>query len=280
MPWWRSVDPARRRAFLLTGVKILALTVAGLAAGFGLDRLDAHVGGELLGRVERPELAFVDLPPAVERLGGSDLASVVTDLLDQPWTDPRLCRAMAERLTGVGWIARVHSVRRTGDGRFEVSARYRIPLAMVQQGGEFLLIDGEGVRLPGTYFPDPSWKFIRGVRAGAPVAGERWPGDDLSAGLRLVADLSQEPFAAQIAGVIVENFGGRVAHGRSHIELVSDREGGRIRWGSAPGQEVEENSVEQKLAILRANHRVSGRADSGHQVIDISTFPDRFTVPG
>ena len=129
--WWRSLDPTRRRAIVFGGVKLLALTIAGLAAGFGLDRLDAHVGQRLLDRADRPALTFVDVPPVVARLGGADLASVVSDLLGRPWTDPRLCRAMGERLLGTGWITRLNFVRRTGDGRFEVSARYRMPMAMV-----------------------------------------------------------------------------------------------------------------------------------------------------
>lgn len=258
----------------------MALTAVGLAAGLGLERLDGHVAAEVSAGVTGPELRFIDLPPVVERLGGHDLAAVVSDLLDEPWTDPRLCGAMAARLTAVGWIGRLNFVRRTGDGRFEVSAQYRVPVAMVRQGSEFLLTDAEGTRLPGTYFSDPSWKVIDGVLAGAPVAGERWAGDDLTAGLRLITALAQEPFAEQITGVTVANHGGRVAAGRCHIELTTDREGGRIRWGSAPGHEVEENSVPQKLGILRANYRTTGRADAGRPIIDISTFPDRFSAPG
>lgn len=276
--WWGSLEPERRRSVLLGGAKILALAIVGLAAGLGISRLDAHVGELLLDRVARPELNFIDLPPVVERLGGADLAVVTSDLLDQPWTDPRLCAAMAERLMGTGWIARLNFVRRTGDGRFEVSARYRIPVAMVQVDRRFLLIDPEGVRLPGAYFHEPHWKLIQGVRAGAPAPGEPWVGEDLQAALRLLAAVSAEVFEPQITGVIVENYAGRIAAERSHVELATDRPDGRIRWGSAPGREVEENAVSQKLAILRANYQRTGRADAGHTVIDVSTFPDRFTV--
>ena len=276
--WWRSLEPAWRRSLLIGGAKILALAVGGLAAGLGLSRLDAHVGERLLDDPSRPELTFIDLPPVVERLGGADLAAVTSDLLDQPWTDPRLCPAMGERLTGTGWIARLNFVRRTGDRRFEVSARYRVPVAMVQQDRQFLLIDPDGVRLPGAYFHEPRWKLIQGVRAAPPAPGEAWPGEDLQAALRLLAAVSPEPFEPQISGVIVENYAGRVAAERSHVELATDRPEGRIRWGSAPGLEVEENTVGQKLAILRANFQRTGRADAGHAVIDISTFPDRFTV--
>ena len=46
------------------------------------------------------------------------------------------------------------------------------------------------------------------------------------------------------------------------------------------GFEVEENLAPQKLALLRQNYAQTGRADAGHAVIDISTFPDRFHIPG
>ena len=39
------------------------------------------------------------------------------------------------------------------------------------------------------------------------------------------------------------------------------------------------NSVAEKLAILTENYRQTGRADAGHAVIDISLYPDRFTIP-
>ena len=67
---------------------------------------------------------------------------------------------------------------------------------------------------------------------------------------------------------------------KTNVELATDRAGGRIRWGSAPGLEIEENLPGQKLALLRQNFINTGRADADHPVIDVSTFPDRFTVPG
>lgn len=44
--------------------------------------------------------------------------------------------------------------------------------------------------------------------------------------------------------------------------------------------ELEENGAGQKLVLLRKNYLDTGRADAGHVVIDVSVFPDRFTIPG
>ena len=55
--------------------------------------------------------------------------------------------------------------------------------------------------------------------------------------------------------------------------------GGRIIWGSAPGAEIEENTVAEKLELLRSNYRRFGRADAGRGVIDVSVHPDRIITP-
>jgi len=268
---WRLI---RRATVLLLG---LALATAIVMA---VGRLEAHVQRQVLQRGFAAALVFVDLPLALTPLAEADLKDSVSELLNRDWTDESLCRDMAVQLSLVGWVARVNYVRRAADARLEISADYRLPVAMVQHRGDFILVDVEGVRLPGKYRYAPAWKLVQGVGSPPPKAGWRWVGDDLRAALDLLTLLEKEPFHGQITAVLVENFNGRVDPMRSHLELATDRAGGRIRWGSPPGLEVEENTVGQKLAILAANFRDTGRADAHHPVIDISTFPDRFTIPG
>lgn len=277
--WWESLDPKRRRRVVGgagLAIIVVAVTLAGLV---GLSRLEAHVEGALAERAA-PSLSFVDLPDELFALAGGDLHDSVIDLLDRRWTDDSLCREMADRLSAVGWVARVNHVRRTSDGRFEISCRYRKPFAMIQKGTEFFLLDSEGVRLPGTYAYDPALRLIQGVGASASKQGAKWPGQDVDAGLAILQAIEGQPFAGQITAVLVDNFDGRVDPRQTHIELATDRAGGRVYWGSAPGFELEENSVENKLAILGENFRRTGRVDAHHAIIDVSTFPDRFTIPG
>jgi hypothetical protein len=277
--WWASLNERSRRRVVLGTV----IPLVGLAVAYGgwllTTRVEARVEEMLLARVT-PSLEFVDLPAELADLAEGDLRASVADLLQRDWTDDQLCRDMASRFATVGWVQQVHHVRRTSEGRFELSCRYRSPFAMVQQGNEFLLVDAAGVRLPGTYQYDSTWQLIQGVAQPAPSSGSRWEGQDLQAGLAVIAALAWEPFADQITAVLVDNHDGRSDPKAGHLELATDRAGGRIRWGSAPGEELEENGVERKLAILRENFRRTGRADARHPVIDISTFPDRFTIPG
>ena len=268
-----------RHAARLSAWSLLILVLL-TGAAFAAKRTERYVVASLDRSVTRATLSFVDLPASLESLAQDDLNGVAADLLERSWTGDELCRELAERLSTCGWVEEVQAVRRIADGSFEVDARYRVPSAMVASDEGFILIDAQRVRLPGVYLYDASWTIIQGVDARPPVAGREWIGTDVHAGASIVALLRQERFAHQITAVLVDNLGGRVDSRGTEIELATDRAGGRIRWGSAPGTEIAENSAIQKLAILRANFRQTGRADAGRPVIDVFTFPDRYSIPG
>jgi len=263
----------------MTVAGTLAFTLAA-AGALGFMELDRYVDSLILADTARPTFYFVDLPEPLPALAGVDLETAVHDINEQLWLSASVCEEIAKRLERTGWIAGLRHVRRLAGGRFEIRANYRRPAALVQKGSDFYLVDWEGVRLPGIYMHHPMWKLIQGVAAAPPPPGEKWASDDLRAGLDVLAALRGELFAEQVSAVLVNNHRGRSDPRSAHVELGTDRPGGRILWGSAPGAEVEENAAAQKLTILRENHRRTGRVDAGYLVIDVSTFPDRFTVPG
>ena len=272
--WYASLDPARKRRVWRVSAWVLA---GGLVAGVataGMAKLEGHVhaGARFLGE---PQIVLLGVPEGLEDV----IQGQVAPLARTSWIEPGLCKRIAGRLEQIAWVREVECVRRLGSGRIEVRCRYRTPAAMVQAGGEFALVDAQGVRLPGRYPYSPGWMLIQGAAGPLPSPGQRWPSPDLAAALEIAERLAAEPFVDQVTAVCVHNHGGRRDPRAAHIELATDRAGGRIVWGSAPGEEIEENSAEQKLAILRRNHELYGRIDAGRQVIDISTFPDRFTVP-
>lgn len=278
--WWSWAAHLPWRRIAVVG-GIVASVVVLLSGGWmALGRLDTHVDELLLHDRPDPVVEFINLPKELVTLANYDLHSSLFDLLGREWTDDHLCAEMATRIAGVGWVSRVNFVRRTGGGRFEISCRYRVPTALVQHGDKFFLSDAEAARLPGVYVHHPAWRLIDGVAKPAPHAGEQWEGDDIRAALAVLLAVKDEPFGRQIVGVAVVNFGGRLDPRACHIELMTDQAGGRIRWGSAPGSEIEENGVQQKLALLRENFSKTGRVDARHVVIDVSTFPDRYTIPG
>lgn len=265
--------------------KISAVSLAAALAVWGgslsLSRLEAHVSKDLAASADaEPTITFVDLPASLRPIALADLQYSIREFKAWPWTQDNLCKDMAQHLEQVGWIRQLHYVRRTADAHFEVSATYRIPVVMVQKNTFYYLIDNQAVRLPGTYTYDEHWLLLQGVGNSAPPAGSLWMGQDLQAGLAMLRVIDAEPYFSQLSAILVDNFEGRADSRRPHLALATDRPSGRIYWGSAPGQEIEENSVAQKLAILRANYVTTGRADAGHTTIDVSTYSDRYTVPG
>ncbi len=280
LPGWSSIEEGTRSSIARTCLLTIATLAVAAGASYGVSNLDTHVEELILGEVNQATFTFVDLPQSLVTLAGADLEASLDGIRDHKWTASHMCQSVAEAIGDVGWIAKIDSVRRLPAGRFEIRATYRVPEALVQLEEYFLLVDRAGVRLPGRYSYDPTWPIVQGVAASPPIPGSSWSGDDLRAGLDVIHELSNESFAHQLTGVLVGNFGGRGDPRASHIELATDRAGGRIRWGSAPGFEQEENLVAHKLTILRNNFQRTGRLDGGYPVIDISTFADRFTVPG
>lgn len=284
--WWASFDGAARFRAVRRAAGITLAVALVVFAVVGFDRLDEHVRSRIEARLSTLEneadVRFLDLPDELVALATGDLAAAANGTLRSvDWTDDALCERIAVALSDLGWVEMVNFVRRTGPVRFDVSCNYRVPYAMVQFDGRFYLSDAGGVRLPGVYRYDPTYFLVQGVVSAPPPNGTLWGGADLQAGLTMIAALGDEPFAHQLPAVLVQNYGGRVDPHATHIELATDRQaGGRIRWGTAPGREVEENTIAQKIALLRANFRDTGRVDANRRVIDISTYPDRFTEPG
>ena len=262
------------RAHLLYGVKVSAVVVVLAASGYGLLRMERWVLAwpSFSGQ---PRLRLVNTPTELQ----GDLAAAVESLRGRPWSDATICADVAKAIAVVPWVKKVVRVQRLPDGEVEVDCQYRIPVALVQAGDGFYLIDEDCIRLPGQYVYHPALKLIQGVDRPPPPAGECWQGPDLRAAVALIRLLSPEPFVDQIRGVLVQNYGGRRDAGEAHVELATDRTGGRVIWGSAIGEEAEENTVPQKLDILRVNYRRFGHVDAHRGVIDISVFPDRIKTP-
>lgn len=250
--------------------RVCVVVALAIGAGYGLLELEKRVR-QSPGQQAPPRLELVDIPPDIE----PDVRAALEPFGQLPWSEPTLCEEIAAVMRDVGWVHEVKSVRRYPDRRIEVTCDYRRPVAMVRDGESFYLIDEHAVRLPGRYVNDSTLPLIQGVASAAPTPGATWPGDDVLAGLAVSQIVAKESFADQIAAVLVSNYGGREDPRAAHLQLATDRAGGRIIWGSAPGEEIEENTVEAKLRLLRSNFRRFGRVDAGREVIDISVHPDR-----
>lgn len=261
-----------RAAVLL--LQVVGVPVILTAAIYGL--LEAERATRQAEAYQQPvRFELINAPEELHDIVQEHLA----DLAAFPWIDPQLCRRVHERLQELAWIRRIEAVGKAERGVVYVSCQYRQPAAMVQHGDFFYLVDFEGVRLPGQYALDSRWLIIQGLSKPPPEPGRPWLGGDAAAAVRLVELLMAQPYAGQIAALSMYNYRGRLNLYEPQIELISRGRRSRIIWGSAPGEETEENSAAQKLAILAENHRDFGRIDANLPAIDISVFSDRFVVP-
>ncbi len=272
-PGLRVSKEVRRRILRWTTVVVAGFIVM-VGGGLGLLRLERYTLGHARFR-HPPVIQIVGAAPGVEQ-------DILTDLMavsQTPWSEQDLCRSISRIVQANPWVRKVESVQKYADGQVVVHCEYRRPGALVQYNGLLYLVSQDMVRLPGTYAQDGGLMLIQGVAAAPPPAGEKWDASDLAAGMAVASRLAVESFAGQITGVLVHNYGGRVDREEAHIRLATDRTGGTIIWGSAPGEELEENTIAQKIAILRENFRRSGRVDADRRTIDISTHPHQFTTP-
>ena len=273
--WWTRRDAADKRALVFAGCRVAVAVAVGMVLGavLGLRHLDGTVHAAPAFN-EPLTIELVDVPEGLESTLNTNLAA----FRDYSAYDRGVCAKIGRVLDTEPWIRRVKSVRRTRDLTVLVSCEYRLPAALVQLDAEFYLVDDDQVRLPGVYGFEPSLPLIQGVGGTPPPPGDVWPGADLAAGMTLARLIEPEAFADQITGIQVHNYAGRAAQRDAHLVLTTDRAGCRIKWGSAPGEEIEENSAVQKMAILRHNYERFGRADAGFRTIDVSVYADRFTA--
>jgi hypothetical protein len=196
------------------------------------------------------------------------------------------------------WIRDVRQVRRVyqdqpGD-TIEIDCDYRAPVALVEWGSYYWLVDGEGVKLPAqftagqlnhvVYGADHKMniRVIRGVQSPPVNAGNKWGGDDLQAGLDMLKTLYGQSFAEEIVSVDVSNYDHRQSLRNAQLTLWTVRNT-QIHWGTPINGRTEfEIPTARKLENLKLIYAKCGRVDAVHEELDIRldnpTFPSTDVV--
>jgi hypothetical protein len=213
------------------------------------------------------------LPEWMPKSLGDDLRrSALHTLTSNPF-DRGALQASAAVLQANPWIQRLVRVQRLADNTVEVTAEFRKPAALVQHAGRWYLVDSEGVRVskfasrndakPSEALLKLSGGAITGIVAPKPKLGQRWPGEDLVAALKLITLVQQNEISDQIRMIDASNHNGRQDANNAHLVIQTHR-GGWVLWGRAPGEEgVFEPSAKVKfdnLARIRLAH--DGRIDA------------------
>jgi hypothetical protein len=172
--------------------------------------------------------------------------------------EPGLVEAVGRTFEECPWIRKVTAVERVFPNQLRVRFEYRVPqVAVRRQGGAgYVLVDVEGVRLPGVYVDPPACACpveITGIASLPPEPGRAWTDPALKAGMCLAELAHENPLLARlrIREVDVANVGGKVDPRKSEVALVTAT-GCSIAWGRAPGAgKFGEPSIEEKLENLR-----------------------------
>lgn len=276
----RLARPAWLEGFSFRAAGAMTLALAGLgAAGWGGAVVHARAGAILAAQPTTIEIAWPTLPGAETTWMGESLRARITAMVDAQLTgralDARALAGVGEMLTASGWFDSRPTVHRTGDGSIGIAGRWREPACVLRSGDRDYALDWQGRPFPVDYPAGSSGlRVVLGAASNPPLAaGELdvlhpWPGDDVAAGLELLAPLLREPFAGQVAGVDVSAY-----FNQGRLAIVTDR-GTRVVWGGRFGEFIPgEATTEEKLGRLRAaaaNPLYERRIDSGADRLDIS----------
>lgn len=278
-------EPGRgQRALRVLKAIVLCLGVCG--AAWGYVRVRAYVEANLACPRSIPEVRLVDRPAWMNDTLAEQIVAAVRPVHISPATDRLLLEEMGGKLARNPWVRKVRQLRRLyvdspGD-TIEADCEYRTPTALVASRGMYILVDGEGVRLPeqfpATGLPQLMFasdgrviiRIIEGVTALPPYQpGERWVGDDLQAGLDLAKLLYGRAVAEDVYRINVANFRGRRSAREPQIVLVT-RYGTEVRWGEPVRQTFHaELSPVEKMERMARILRQYGRIDAGRPWIDI-----------
>jgi hypothetical protein len=273
LPWWRRPGRSAVLSLLaLTGLVALAVT--------GLERLKGHV--ETLPQYNpTPRLQLMDTPDWVDREQWRPQILASIRLPEQPdWLGGGVVREVGEQLASSGWVSKVKRVLPEVDGTIRIWCDYRRPIAMIRiksddkDGYTYVAIDKDGVRLPQVYreVEEAGWMQIVGVEIQEPPPpGQVFPGEDAAAAVRLAELIFRQDFAHRISVIDVTNFRGRKSKRQDHIFLLARGRHEPLIWGSAIGEEFDENHWQDKIRLIS----LQLKNGSPHVQANVSCFPDR-----
>src|SRR5436305_77555 len=230
-----SIDQAWQ-AQVLIKVTISVILLGGCA--FAFVNMRQHVLADLANPPGPPMLVLKNRPAWMSEALAEQIFKPAQPKSARSPLDHELVAEVGRILEHNAWVRQVKQVKRVygksaGD-TVEVDCEFRAPIALVASRNDYILVDGEGVRLPEKFGPSTlprillgpdgkmNLRIIEGVAAMAPfVDGQKWVGEDLAAGLDMVKLLYGRPFTEEIQRINVANFKGRKNARDPQIVLIT-----------------------------------------------------------
>jgi hypothetical protein len=170
--------------------------------------------------------------------------------------DPKLVEHVGRTFEECPWVRKVTAVERVFPDRLLIRFEYRKAHAAIRRENGYVLVDRDGVRLPGVYTTPPSCQRavqITGVPSLPPEPGKVWEDASLRAAVAMADFVPDNSILRRlgIREVDVSNFGGRQDPRRSEVSLVASN-GCVVAWGRASQtSKFGDLSTEEKLENLR-----------------------------
>ncbi len=170
--------------------------------------------------------------------------------------DDALVGKVGKAFEDCAWIKSVTSVERVFPDQLRVRFEYRRPHVAVRCENGYVIVDADGVRLPGVYVdPPPCERSVQvaGVGGRAPEPGKAWDSAALKAGMALADYVDATPLLARlrVREVNVANHGGRLDPRMSEA-ILATASGVELAWGRTPDTaRYGDPSPEEKLENLR-----------------------------
>ena len=294
IPVRKPMDPERARLLRRVALHTTAAALFVALLLGGATYLRKHVERKIVFPDRPPKVVLVNRPPWMSDFLAEQIIAAVRPVGTHSAFDHQMLVDVDAMLRTNPWIREVRRVRRAYDKKpadtIEIDCEYRAPIALVHWRDYYWLVDGDGVKLPEQYTAEQlprivmgpnrrlNIRVVEGVRQPPVESGDKWPGEDLAAGLDLVKLLHGQPYAEEVVKVDVSNYGGRNSNKEAQLTLVT-RYGTEIRWGRPVNSkdffiEVPPN---QKLAYLRQVYEQFRRVDGNRPWIDIRF--DKITYP-
>ncbi len=268
---------------------LIRITVAIILLGGGayaFVSMRQHVVEDLSNPAAPPMLVLKNRPAWMSEALSEQILKSAQPKSPRSALDHELVAEVGRILEHNAWVRSVKQVKRVygksaGD-TVEVDCEFRAPIALVAARNDYILVDGEGVRLPEKFGPSTlprillgpdgkmNLRIIEGVSAMPPfLDGQKWVGEDLAAGLEMAKLLYGRPFTEEIQRINVANFKGRKNLRDAQIVLLT-RYRSEVRWGEPIKLSFyAELPPVQKLERLALICQKYGRVDGGHSWVDI-----------
>lgn len=170
--------------------------------------------------------------------------------------DPKLVEEVGKKFENCPWVRKVNSVERVFPDQLLIKFEYRRAHVAIRRESGFVLVDRDGVRLPGVYAVPPACDRpvqVTGLSTPPPEPGQVWKDEALTAAVGMVDYIPGSSLLSRlgIREVDVANYGGRQDPRKSEMTLVTSG-GCQVAWGRTTAtSKFGDLSTEEKLENLR-----------------------------